>query len=186
MTENKKISKSKAPSKTTEVAVVPKKETRPAIKPSKKPSAITKAKPKDLWQAFDETFEKFRNDFENILFPSELEVLAMPEVRVPAVDLEDKEKEFILKAEMPGFKKEDIEINVQDDSVEISGAAGWTYNEKDQSYVCKERACKTFYRYVDLPEEIKVDNIDAKLSEGVLELTLPKKTVKQKRKVSVK
>ena len=102
------------------------------------------------------------------------------------MDLEDKEKEFLLKAEMPGFKKEDIEIDVADDAVAITGNAGWTYDKKGKSFICKERACKTFYREVDLPEQIKVDEVTAELNEGVLEVTLPKKTPKQKRKVTVK
>jgi HSP20 family protein len=59
-------------------------------------------------------------------------------------------------------------------------------DEKEQTYICKERACKSFYRYVDLPEEVKVDDANAKISEGVLEIILPKKAPKQKRKVAVK
>jgi HSP20 family protein len=157
------------------------------VKPKRK-TAIKRADEQDLWQAFDDTFERFRNDFEDLLFPANVDyvIAQMPEVRVPAVDLEDKEKEFVLKAEMPGFKKEDIELAVHEDGIEISGLAGWKYSEKEQDYICKERACKSFYRYVDLPEEIKVDDVDAKLTEGVLEITLPKMQPKRKRKVNVK
>jgi HSP20 family protein len=110
----------------------------------------------------------------------------MPETRVPTVDLEDREKDYLLKAEMPGFKKEDIEIEVQDDSVTISGRVGWKYDRKAQDYICKERACESFYRTVQLPEEINADDATACLSEGVLELTLPKKAPKKKRKVTIK
>jgi len=83
-------------------------------------------------------------------------------------------------------RKEDIEISVAQDGVEVSGAAGWKYSEKEQDYICKERACKSFYRYVDLPEEIKVEDVEAKICDGVLEVKLPKKQPKKKRKVSVK
>lgn len=110
----------------------------------------------------------------------------MPETRVPPVDLEDREKDYVLRAEMPGFKKDDIEIEVQDNSVAITGEVGWKYDKKAQAYICKERDCKSFYRMVELPEEIKVDNVSANLSEGVLEITLPKKAPKQKRKVAIK
>ena len=109
----------------------------------------------------------------------------LPETRVPAVDLEDREKDFLLKAEMPGFKKDDIEIDVQDNAVVITGEVGWKYDKKERDYICKERACKTFYREVDLPEEINVDKVTANLTEGVLEITLPKKIPKPKRKVKV-
>jgi HSP20 family protein len=60
----------------------------------------------------------------------------VPEMRIPAVDLEDREKDFILKVEMPGFKKEDIEIEVQDDSLTITGEVGWKYDKKTHVYLC--------------------------------------------------
>lgn len=169
-----------------------KKETQ--VKPIKKPATIVRRRAQtqeDIEQAFDQVFDNFRHDFEDILFPNEDLMIyeELPEVRTPAVDLEDNEKDFVLKAEMPGFKKENIEINVQEDSIEISAMSGWKYDKKEEDYICKERACNSFYRYVDLPEEIKVDSVNANLSDGVLEITLPKKTLKpqkQKRKVQVK
>jgi HSP20 family protein len=183
MTENKKTVQNKEPTKKSEITVA--KKPPQSIKPVKRKSAITKPQ-QDVWKAFDETFNRFRKDFENLLFPSFDLFAELPETRIPAVDLEDRGKDYLLKAEMPGFKKEDIEINVQDDGVEISGVTGWKYNQKEQAYICKERACKSFYRYVDLPEEIKVDDVNAKISEGVLEITLPKKAPKQKRKIAAK
>jgi HSP20 family protein len=87
---------------------------------------------------------------------------------------------------MPGFKKEDIEREVQENSIAITGTAGWKYDEKGQLYICKERACKTFYRRLELPEEVKIHEVNAKLTEGVLEITLPKKAPKQKRKIAPK
>ena len=185
MSETKKQEPESKPAKPTELAVT-KKTTLPAKKAPRKPTAIKKAQPRDIWQAFDETFERFRNDFQDLLLPLSDVIVSMPETRVPAIDLEDHEKEYVLKAEMPGFKKEDIDINVQDNAVEISAATGWKYNEKEQTYICKERACKTFYRYVDLPEEINIDSVSANLSDGVLEITLPKKSPKQKRKIQIK
>jgi HSP20 family protein len=184
MTEKKKPAEGDAASKKTELAITKKKPS--AIrKPQKKPAVLAPTYPSDLYEAFDETFERFRNDFEDLLFPSTWASTfsLMPETRVPAMDLEDRGKDFLLKAEMPGFKKENIEIDVEDNFVAITGEAGWKYDKKEHEYICKERACKTFYRTVDLPEEIKVDEVTANLTEGVLEITLPKKTPKQKRKV---
>jgi len=186
MTEKKKPAEGEATSKKTELAITKKKPSA-ISKPPKKPSVLAPTAPSDLYQAFDDTFERFRNDFEDLLFPSTWASTfsLMPETRVPAMDLEDREKDFLLRAEMPGFKKENIEIDVQDNSVVITGEVGWKYDKKEHEYLCKERACKTFYRTVDLPEEIKVDEVTANLTEGVLEITLPKKIPKQKRKVKV-
>lgn len=173
-------------SKKTDIAVAAKKES--ASRKPRKATAIAPAAPRVLWNAFDDAFERFRSDFEDILFPSSWDraLSMMPETRVPKVDLEDREKDYVLKAEMPGFKKEDIEIEVQDNSVAITGKVGWKYDKKAQAYICRERACESFYRMIALPEDINADEVTANLSEGLLEITLPKKAPKQKRKVSVK
>lgn len=184
MPKKKKTAEGEA--KKTEVAITTKK--APASKSKKKPTALAPAAPLDLWRAFDDVFERFRSDFEGLLFPSywDRDLALLPETRVPAVDLEDREKDYLLKAEMPGFKKEDIEIEVKEDSVEVTGRAGWKYDKKEKAYLCKERACESFYRMVQLPEEIKVDEVTADLADGVLEITLPKKAPKKKRKVAIK
>jgi HSP20 family protein len=122
MTENKKTVHNKEPAKKSEITVA--KKPPQSIRPVKRQSSITKPQ-QDMWKAFDETFDRFRKDFENLLFPSFDLLAELPETRVPAVDLEDRGKDYLLKAEMPGFKKEDVEINVQDDGVEITGVTGW-------------------------------------------------------------
>jgi len=168
---------------------VPAKKT--AIAPHRKKQAAT-APPtySDLMQSFDDTFERFRQDFRSLLFPStqalEKMIETIPETRIAVVDLEDRGKDYLLKAEMPGFKKEDIEIQVYDDAVEISATAGWKYDKKKRSYICKERACESFYRMVQLPEEVKVDEAQAELNNGVLEMVLTKKAPKQSKKVAIK
>jgi HSP20 family protein len=187
MTEKKNPATEKETPKKAEIAVT-KKKTTAVNKPSRKTSALAPASPSDIWQAFDDTFARFRNDFEDILFPANWakSFSFVPEIRVPVVDLKDGEKEYILKAEMPGFKKEEIEIEVQENSIAITGTAGWKYDDKGKLYICKERACKTFYRRLELPEEIKIHEVNANLTEGVLEITLPKKEPKQKRKITPK
>ena len=172
-------SKTEVPVAKKEKAVVPRKTESPFL------FAPTGSDP---WRAFDEMFENFRSDFEDLLFPSPLTRAypMMAETRVPLVDLEDRGNDFMLKAEMPGFKKEDVEIEVQEDSVEITGRVGWKYDKKAKGYICKERACESFYRIVQLPEEIKTDDVEANLSEGVLEIVLPKKSPKKARKITLK
>ena len=186
MSEKKKSSEEDVNSKKSELAITKKKPTAISKSP-KKPATLAPPAPQDLYQAFDDTFERFRNDFEDLLFPSTWASTfsLMPEVRVPPMDMEDNQKEYLIKAEMPGFKKGDIDIDVQDNAVIITGEAGWKYDKKEHEYLCKERACKTFYRIVDLPEEVDVNAVTANLNDGVLEICLPKKTPKQKRKIKL-
>jgi HSP20 family molecular chaperone IbpA len=156
----------------------------------KKQTALAPSTYQDLMESFDNAFEKFRQDFSSFLLPSTkaLEKIfeAIPETRIAVVDLEDRGKDYFLKAEMPGFKKDDIDIQVYGDAVEISATAGWKYDKKKSSYICKERACESFYRMVELPEEVKVDDVQADLKDGVLEIVLAKKAPKKSRKVAVK
>ena len=178
-TANEGNSKTKMPVEKKEKAIVPRKKESPFL--------IAPAG-SDPWRAFDDMFDSFRNDFEDLLFPSlwARSFPMMPETRVPLVDLEDRGEDYMLKAEMPGFKKEDIEIEVQEDSVEITGRVGWKYDKKAKDYICKERACESFYRSVQLPEEVEIDAVKANLTEGVLEVVLPKKAPKKARKISLK
>ncbi len=97
MTEEKKPVKEKVTSKKekAEIAVTKKKSTA-ITKHSRKPAALAPSSSSDIWQAFDDTFARFRNDFEDLLFPANWAKAFsfIPEVRVPVVDLKDDGKEF--------------------------------------------------------------------------------------------
>jgi HSP20 family protein len=139
----------------------------------------------------DNVFRRFQRDVEDLFWPSErslAEVLSLPsiEVRIPSVDIEDRGKDFLLKAEMPGFKSKEIEVNVQNDAIEIQAETGWKYDDKKKRFIRKERGSESFYRMVQLPEEVNVDDVDAELKDGVLEVVLPKKTPKHKKRINVK
>jgi len=163
-----------------------KKETVPII-PKQRPSSMLEPyRSSDLWMEFDRAFERFRRDFEDLLRPSELPMMREIETRMPAIDLEDRGDRYVMSAEVPGFKNDEIEINVWDSSVEISGCRETKQDEETKGYVRKERSSETFYRRMNLPEEVKVEDAEANLKNGILELVLPKKVPKKKKKVPVK
>jgi HSP20 family molecular chaperone IbpA len=113
----KKKKETKEETSKTEVPVEKKKKS---IVPRKKENPFLVAPMgSDLWRAFDDMFESFRQDFEDLLFPSPWTRAypVIPETRVPLMDLEDRGEDYMLKAEMPGFKKDEIEIEVQENSV---------------------------------------------------------------------
>jgi HSP20 family protein len=146
----------------------------------------------DLGMEFDRVFERFRRDFEDLLLPSErfwereLSMMRELETRMPAVDLEDRGDKYVMTVEAPGFKNDEIEINVWDGSVEVSGCRETKQDEESKGYVRKERSSESFYRRMALPEEVKVDDAEASLQNGILELVLPKKVPKKKKKVQIK
>lgn len=191
LSKGKSPEKKEAASTGKEDMVLPKRQPMTTRK-RQKPTSLVPYASSDVWRNFDRIFERFRNDFEDLLWPSIGSLVPafpmMPEMetRIPFVDLEDRGKDFLLTAEMPGFRKEDVAIHVMDDSIEIKAETGWKYDDKTKSYVCRERACESFYRKVALPEEIKPDSAEATLKDGVMEIILPKKSPKRKKKVEVK
>ena len=169
-----------------------KKMITPAKPKKRPPSMIEPRRESDVWMDFDRAFERFRRDFQSIIWPHEhvlghgLPSLADMETSIPYIDLEDKGDSFILTAEAPGFKKDEIDINICGNSVEISGCKEMKTDEENKDYVRKERMSESFYRTMTLPEEIKYEEVSADLKDGVLEITLPKKNPKPRKKIAIK
>lgn len=136
----------------------------------------------------EDTFDKFVDRFFSDFFPVRWQrEEGLPEVEwVPAVDVIEKKDHFLLRTEIPGIKKEDLDISVSDDSVTIRGEVKREKEEKDDRYYLVERCCGTFGRCVKLPQEIDPNKVEATLKSGILELKLPKKEVQKAKIVEVK
>jgi HSP20 family protein len=107
--------------------------------------------------------------------------------RLPAVDLREEENRYVLSAELPGLAKEDVSIEVSEGVLDLSAVKERSNEETDEGYVRRERGSKQYRRRLALPEDIDAEAIEAKLSDGVLELVLPKKKVAEpaRKKVNV-
>lgn len=92
----------------------------------------------------------------------------------PRVDVIDAETEVVVKAELPGVKKENLEVTATESEVTISGETKEETEEKRESYHRLERRSGRFSRTIDLPATIKPDEVKAKLADGVLEVRAPK------------
>jgi HSP20 family protein len=94
----------------------------------------------------------------------------------PAVDIIENETSFSLKAEIPGIKKEDIKLEIKDNTLIISGERKFDKEEKRDNYHRIERSYGSFTRSFLLPNNVDSEKVDAKLEEGVLNVTLHKKS----------
>ncbi len=149
---------------------------------------------RDMQRDFDRMMERFEHQFDDFWGLSRQipkrhwrRQFAMMPFRetMPSVDLEDKGKEFCLTVDLPGFNKEDVNIEVTDDSVTIQANKNEAKEEKNRNYVRHERMTQSFYRKIALPEPIKSDEAKANLEKGTLEITLPKKEPKETKKIKV-
>ncbi|MCR5088363.1 MAG: Hsp20/alpha crystallin family protein [Oscillospiraceae bacterium] len=102
-------------------------------------------------------------------------------------DVIDTGDAFVLDAELPGFKKEDIKIDVENDCLTISAERKLDESEDRKNYIKRERFYGSFSRSFDV-SAINVDGIQAEYIDGVLKLTLPKKveTVPVSRRLEIK
>ncbi|HOA15699.1 MAG TPA: Hsp20/alpha crystallin family protein [Bacillota bacterium] len=93
----------------------------------------------------------------------------------PAVDIEEDEKQVVLKAEMPGFAPEEIDINLKENMLEIKAETKVEEEKSGKNFIRRERRCGSFYRAFEISDELEVANAKANYKNGLLELVIPKK-----------
>ena len=104
--------------------------------------------------------------------------------RYPAVDIYEKDGKVHIDAEVPGIKKENLKVEINDGILTISGEIKEEKEDKDKKYYRTERRYGTFQRSFTLGENIDEDSIDAKFENGILHITLPIR--KEEKKENVK
>ena len=93
---------------------------------------------------------------------------------VPLVDICETEDTIVLTAELPGMKKDDVSVEVKDNTLTIKGERKFERESEEKNYTRVERSYGTFQRVFTLPHLIRQDNIKARYENGILEITLPK------------
>jgi HSP20 family protein len=104
----------------------------------------------------------------------------------PAVDIAEDDKEYTIKAELPGINKEDVKVTVENGVLSISGERKSEKEEKDKKYHRIERTYGSFVRTFTLPEGTAGDKMNAEFKDGVLKLHLPKDEKAKPKTVEVK
>jgi HSP20 family protein len=105
----------------------------------------------------------------------------------PRIEAFQKDDRFIVRAELPGLKKEDIDVNVTDDAITIQGERRQEEERKEEGFYHSERSYGSFYRSIPLPEGVISDSAKASFKDGVLEVQLqaPPHEVSRGRKVEI-
>ncbi len=137
-----------------------------------------------LWSPFAE-IERIRKEFDRLLeelLPREEE---RERVLAPAVDVYETDKEIVVKAELPGVKKENVEVSIRDNALHIKGEKREEKEEKTETYHRVERAYGKFERVIGLPADVKVEEAKAEFKDGVLEIRIPKSETAKERKIEI-
>lgn len=103
----------------------------------------------------------------------------------PPMDLIEQDDNYLLRADLPGLKQEDIAIEFDGDLLSISGERSEKHERKDGGFIRLERAAGAFRRTLTLPEGVDPDAVRASYADGVLEVLIPKPEQKKPRRVQV-
>lgn len=105
----------------------------------------------------------------------------------PKVDIAETDKSFEIQFHIPGVKKEDINIDLSDDRLTVSGERKFENEKNSKNYHSVESYFGKFSRSFYLPDNIKVDKVDASYQDGILSILVPKDEKKEtNRKISIK
>ena len=92
----------------------------------------------------------------------------------PAMDLVETEDELVLRADLPGMKEDDVEVEIKDGVLTVSGERRSEHEDKNEGYYRVERSFGSFSRSLSLPDGIDPDQVNANFEDGVLEVHVPK------------
>jgi len=162
-----------------------------AVSPST-PSAplAVRSRQYPLAQDFDTIFDEFRKSFDDLMAPvlpivplTSTLVTEMP-VRYAAIDLVDNGNHYTVTAELPGFAKESVDIQINRDELLIRAQKNVETEEKRKNYMHRERGYSAFERTITFPEQVVPSKCEGEMKDGVLELKIPKKEPKPEEKMT--
>jgi HSP20 family protein len=156
----------------------------------KEKKELVKVEPAKALSPFQEMMERrfedfFRRPFS--LMPSWWPRLRMPEVEeiVPSMDIFTEGDDVVVKTELPGMKKEDIDVSLTKDTITISGEKKEEEKVEKKDYYRFERSYGSFKRSFSLPSEVQTEKPSAKFKDGVLEIRIPKTEEAKKKEKKV-
>lgn len=144
----------------------------------------------EMDRVFDRVFDDFglgrRSSTPRSLFSAS--PITPESLWTPRIEAFQKEDKFIVRAELPGLKKEDVDLNITDDVITIQGQRRHEHEEQREGFYHSERSYGSFYRAIPLPEGVLTDTADASFKDGVLEIKMqaPPHEVSRGRKLEIK
>ena len=104
----------------------------------------------------------------------------------PTLDFSENEKEFVVRLEVPGVPKDDLEVTVDGRTLTVSGRRAFEQEEKTEDFFWRERQQGRFVRVVQLPGAVNAANVAAACQEGVMTIRLPKAEPSVKSRIQIK
>ena len=107
------------------------------------------------------------------------------EGRFPKVDVINRDTEVVVRAELAGVSKEDLEVSMADDKLTIRATTSSERKEEKEEYYHQEMSRGEFQRTMIIPDEVDAENIQANFKDGILELKMPKLKKAERRSITI-
>ncbi len=166
-----------------------KKEEATAVKKASTPALAVREPPSSLMHSVDKLLDTMNliqwDPFRGFEWPVEYEL----PTRIPYVDVIDSGNEYVVKAELPGLKKETLNIEVGTNELSLAAESDVEKEAKGKTYLHRERAFSTFRRKIGFAESVDMGKVSASMAEGILEVKLPKlkqRPEKKTRRITLK
>lgn len=105
-------------------------------------------------------------------------------VNIPTTDVYTKDNQLVVEAHLPNFEQDDVNIQVDNNTLTISAQRHEKEEDKDKKYVVRESS-SSFYRRIQLPDRADSDNIDARLDDGVLKVVVPLAPLPEPKRIAI-
>jgi len=123
------------------------------------------------------------DDIFNKSFGNELNSNFNTGITLPAVNVLDKDEDYIVEMAVPGLKKSDFDISLDYQMLSISAELNTSEEDSNENYTRREFGYSSFKRTFSLPETVEIDKIKAKYEEGILRVLLPKRDEAKKKPI---
>jgi HSP20 family protein len=128
--------------------------------------------------------EPFSAEF-NRLFDTLFEPANRNQRWQPAMDLVEGDDHFLLKADLPGLGEDDVAIEIQDNTLTVSGERKAEHESRERGWYRVERSFGKFSRSLTLPEGVDADKVEASFDKGVLAVRIPKPEQRKPRRIAI-
>ena len=164
------------------------------MKKSKKTVPATNVSP-SVFQGLEKRLVEMEKRFEHLFsdnwlqpskwdFPEWTHLSTIEELRIPKVDIVDQDDDILVRADIPGVKKEDLDVTLTDNTITLKGCTIKEKEEKNGDYYRSETMKRSFSRVMPLPSEVDGSKAKSTFKDGVLEVVVPK--LEKARRHSVK
>ena len=136
----------------------------------------------DLESKYMDEMQKIQQRMSEIMAESDVNE---KDVMVPLADIKETDDSIVVRMDLPGVDKKDVEISVTDDELRVIAKRQAEAEIEEKGYHKRERSCARFERTVKVPVAVKSEEAKARLVDGVLEVTLPKELVTSRKRITI-